>query len=98
MRGGDDKTKYFTSVGYLKNEGIIKNTDFTRIGAKLRLQHEFNDKLSASIGLNYINSSSNEKPNGNVFWSPINSVTITNNIYDLNKRDSNGNLMAVKSR
>ncbi len=95
MRGGDDKTKYFTSVGYLKNEGIIKNTDFTRIGAKLRLQHEFNDKLSASVGLNYINSSSNEKPDGNVFWSPINSVTITNNIYDLNKRDSNGNLMAV---
>ena len=95
MRGGNEKTKYFSSIGYLKNEGIIKNTDFTRIGAKLRVQHEFSDKLTASIGMNYINSSSNEKPDGNVFWSPINSVTITNNSYDLNKRDSNGNLLAV---
>lgn len=95
MRGGNEKTKYFASLGHLKNEGIIKNTDFTRIGAKLRVQHEFNDKLSASIGMNYINSSSNEKPDGNVFWSPINSITISNNIYKINNRDANGNLMAV---
>jgi len=95
MRGGNEKTKYFASIGHLKNEGIVKNTDFTRIGAKLRVQHEFNDKLSASIGMNYINSSSNEKPDGNVFWSPINSITITNNIYNINNRDANGNLMAV---
>jgi hypothetical protein len=32
---------------------------------------------------NYSNSFSNEKANGNVFYNPINSVTITNNIYDI---------------
>lgn len=95
LRGGDEKTKYFSSIGYLKNEGIVKNTDFSRLGAKIRLQHEFSDKLSASIGLNYITSNSNEKPDGNVFWSPINSITITNNIYDINQRNSNGDLLAV---
>ncbi|SDW58397.1 SusC/RagA family TonB-linked outer membrane protein [Flavobacterium degerlachei] len=95
LRGGDDKTKYFSSIGYLKNEGIIKNTDYNRLGAKLKIQHEFNSKLTASVGLNYITSNSNEKPDGNVFWSPINSITITNNIYDINQRNSNGDLLAV---
>jgi TonB-linked SusC/RagA family outer membrane protein len=95
MRGGDAKTKYFSSIGYLKNDGIVKNTDYNRLGAKLKIQHEFNNKLTASIGLNYITSHSNEKPDGNVFWSPINSITITNNIYDINQRSANGDLLAV---
>lgn len=97
LQGGDEKTKYSTSIGYLKNEGIVVNSDFKRLGTKLRLQHEFSPKLTASLGLNYINSSSNEKPDGNVFWSPLNSVTITNNIYDLNNRDANGALQAVEA-
>lgn len=94
-QGGDEKTKYFASLGYLTNEGIIKNTDFKRGGAKIRLKHDFNAKLSATMGLNYVNSSSNEKPDGNVFWSPINAINITNNTYDINRRDANGNLLAV---
>jgi TonB-linked SusC/RagA family outer membrane protein len=94
--GGDAKTKYAASLGYLNNEGIVKNTDFKRLGAKIRLQHEFSPKISASFGLNYTNSFSNEKPDGNVFWSPLNSVTITNNVYNLNDRDAAGNLKAVE--
>ncbi|WP_428231805.1 SusC/RagA family TonB-linked outer membrane protein [Flavobacterium sp.] len=95
LQGGDEKTKYFASLGYLVNEGIIKNTDFKRAGAKVRLKHDFNSKLSATVGLNYINSASNEKPDGNVFWSPINSINITNNIYDIKQRDANGHLLGV---
>lgn len=95
LQGGDEKTKYFASLGYLVNEGIVKNTDFKRAGAKVRLKHDFNSKLSATVGLNYVNSSSNEKPDGNVFWSPINAINITNNTYDIHQRDVNGNLMAV---
>ncbi|HEX8461420.1 MAG TPA: carboxypeptidase-like regulatory domain-containing protein, partial [Segetibacter sp.] len=30
VSGGTDKTKYFASASYLRNEGIIKNTDFQR--------------------------------------------------------------------
>ncbi len=94
--GGDEKTKYAASVGYLQNEGIVRNTDFKRLGTKIRLQHEFSSKLSASIGLNYTNSYSKEKPDGNVFWSPLNSVTITNNVYDIKERDASGSLKAVE--
>lgn len=96
LNGGDDKTKYFASLGYLYNEGIIKNADFKRFNVKLKLDHNFNKYLSASVGLNYINSFSNEKPDGNRFWSPINSMNITNNIYDINRRNIFGELLAVE--
>ena len=39
-----------------------------------------------------MNSLANEKANGNVFYSPINSVSITDNVCDYNQRDAGGNL------
>jgi TonB-linked SusC/RagA family outer membrane protein len=94
-QGGDKNTKYSISVGYLENGGIIRNSDFKRLGVKTNLQQLITPKLNLSLGLNYIRSWSNEKPDGNVFYSPINSLNITNNTYDLNSRDINGNLKAI---
>lgn len=95
VSGGTDKTTYLASLSYMKNEGIIRGTDFQRYGLKLRIDQTLTDWAKISIGLNYINSFANEKPNGNVFYSPINSMTINNNIYDLTARDVFGNLRAV---
>ncbi|MCX8480541.1 MAG: TonB-dependent receptor, partial [Sediminibacterium sp.] len=55
-----------------------------------------NNWAKISAGISYINSFANEKSNGNVFYSPINSIWITNNIYDINKRDGLGNLLSVE--
>lgn len=96
VTGGTEKTKYFASVSHLYNQGIVQNADFRRTGARLRLDQKLNNWLSVAVGLNYTNSFSNEKPNGNVFWSPINSINITNNIYNITERDATGNLKAVE--
>jgi len=98
VRGGKDKTKYFASASYLSNQGIIKNTDFKRFGFRVNLDQELAKWASLNIGLNYINSRANEKPDGNSFYSPINSVTIIGNFHDIWKRDNNGNLLAVGER
>lgn len=95
VQGGNEKTKYNSSINYLANDGIVKNTDFKKVGFKLGLQQEISSKLNVSFGLNYINSFSNDKPDPNVFYSPLNSINITNNIYDLNLRDNIGNLRPV---
>lgn len=95
-RGGNEKFNYMASIGYLSNEGIIKNTQYNRLSARVNLSHNVNKWLSYDLGLYYANSSSDEKPDGNVFWSPINSVNITNNTFDITQRDSNGNLLAVE--
>ncbi len=96
VSGGSDKTQYFASVSYLKNEGIIKGTDFERYNFRVRVDQRLADWAKLSAGITYSNSFANEKANGNVFYSPINSINITNNIYDITKRDANGKLMAVE--
>lgn len=94
--GGNDKSQYFASLSYSNNEGIIKGTNFRRVGMRVRLNQNVTNWLKVAAGISYNNSLSNEKATGNVFYSPINSINITNNIYDLNVRDAQGNLQAVE--
>ena len=96
MSGGNENTQYYSSISYSKNEGIIKGTDFSKFNFKTRIDQKINNWAKISAGISYINSFANEKSNGNVFYSPINSIWITNNIYDINKRDGLGNLLSVE--
>jgi TonB-linked SusC/RagA family outer membrane protein len=98
VRGGSDKTKYFASASYLYNQGIIQNTDFQRYSLRLNVDQELTSWASFNVGLNYINSKADEKPDGNSFFSPINSVTIIGNFHDIWARDANGNLQSVGER
>ncbi|WP_128544223.1 SusC/RagA family TonB-linked outer membrane protein [Larkinella soli] len=96
VSGGRDNTQYYVSFGYLYNQGIIKNTDFQRYSLRARIDQRLTNWAKMTAGLSYSNSFSNEKANGNVFYSPINSVNITNNIWDITQRDAAGNLQAVE--
>jgi TonB-linked SusC/RagA family outer membrane protein len=98
VSGGNDKTKYYLSGSFFNNQGIIKNTDFRRFSFRSNLEQKLNDVVSVSLGLNYINSAANEKPDGNSFFSPMNAVTIIGNFHDLFTRDALGNLKAVGER
>lgn len=98
VSGGTDKTKYFVSGSYFNNEGIIKNTDYRRFSFRSNIDHTLNRWLSFNLNLNYINSAANEKPDGNSFFSPMNSVTIIGNIHDIQTRDANGNIKKVGER
>jgi len=98
IRGGNDKTKYYASGSYYKNEGIIKNTDFRRYSFRVNLDQAISDKINFNIGLNYVNSAANEKPDGNSFFSPMNSINIIGNFHDLETRDALGNIKAIGER
>ncbi len=98
VSGGKDKTKYYTSASYFFNEGIIKNTDFRRFSFRSNIDQAINDKLSFTLGLNYINSASNEKPDGNSFFSPLNSINIIGNFHDIQARDALGNIKVIGER
>ena len=95
ISGGNDNTKYYLSAAYFNNEGIIRNTDFKRFNFRTNIDQKISKWLSLNLGLNYINSSSNEKPDGTSFFSPMNTVNILGNFHDLNKRDANGNLQTI---
>jgi TonB-linked SusC/RagA family outer membrane protein len=98
VSGGRDRTKYYVSGSYFFNQGIVRNTDFKRYSFRSNLDQALNDKISFTLGLNYINSSSNEKPDGNSFFSPLNSINIIGNFHDIFARDALGNIKAVGER
>jgi TonB-linked SusC/RagA family outer membrane protein len=98
VSGGTEKTKYYLSGAYYYNGGIIKNTDFQRYSFRSNVEQAITDKLTVSMGLNYINSFSDEKPDGNSFFSPINSINIIANYHDIQQRDALGNIQAVGER
>ncbi len=98
VSGGTDKTKYFLSGSYFFNQGIVRNTDFQRYSFRTNVDQVLSKWASVSLGLNYTNSSANEKPDGNSFYSPMNAVTIIANFHNIHERDVNGNLKAVGER
>ncbi|MDI9363619.1 MAG: SusC/RagA family TonB-linked outer membrane protein [Flavobacterium sp.] len=98
VSGGTDKTKYYLSGSYFFNQGIIQNTDFQRFSFRSNFEQILSKWATFNVGLNYVNSSANEKPDGNSFYSPMNSVTIIGNFHNIWQRDGLGNLLAVGER
>jgi TonB dependent receptor len=80
----------------MKNEGIVIGTDFSRINARLNLDQILTSWASLNLGVSATKSSGRDLPTGNVFWSPVNSINITNNIWNIAERDANGNLKAAE--
>ncbi|SHG20452.1 SusC/RagA family TonB-linked outer membrane protein [Flagellimonas flava] len=66
VTGGNEKTSYYISGSFLDNEGIIKNTDFQRIGFKTNITQKAFDWLDINAGLNFTRSVSSDIPNGGI--------------------------------
>ena len=52
ISGGNDKNKYYLSMNYMNQEGIIKSTDFTRFGFRLNIKSRINTWLDISAKTN----------------------------------------------
>ncbi len=98
VSGGTDNTKYYLSGSYFYNQGIVPNTDFQRFSFRSNIDQVLNKWINFNLGLNYSNSTANEKPDGNSFYSPMNSVTIIGNFHNIFQRDALGNIQAVGER
>ena len=96
ITGGNENTQYLIAGNYFYNQGIIRNTDINKYSFRVRLDQKVTNWLKATVGINYISSKTSEKPDGNSFFSPINSVNITENIYDINKKDAFGKYQSVE--
>jgi TonB-dependent starch-binding outer membrane protein SusC len=79
VSGGDQKTKYFASGSFLSNGGIVKNTNFERLGARLNIDQIVNDWFKFSFGINYTRSESKDIPNGDQTDGAITGFIFSNN-------------------
>ena len=59
ISGGSGKTTNFFSLGYLNQEGIIKNSDYDRFTMRFNNQTFFNNFINLTTKANYIKTSSN---------------------------------------
>ncbi|RAK02292.1 TonB-linked SusC/RagA family outer membrane protein [Larkinella arboricola] len=59
VSGGTDKTQFFVSGAYFKQDGIVMNTGFDRYSARINLDHQASDRVK--IGLNLSPSFSSNK-------------------------------------
>lgn len=93
MTGGNDKTRYFSSFGYLDDVGYITNSEFKRYSTRLNITHKPAKWVTANANIAY--SYDNRLNNGqgsssnSVFWF-ANSIPA---IYPLFMRDANGNFI-----
>ncbi|MFZ4261831.1 SusC/RagA family TonB-linked outer membrane protein [Sphingobacterium sp. HJSM2_6] len=89
--GSNDKTNYFTSLGYLGDQGYSINSDFERFTGRLNLDHQVNNWIKVGMNTNYSrverNTGGQSEDSGSVFWFVDNMPSI----YPLFERDANGN-------
>lgn len=63
LSGGGEHTTYNASLNYLSKEGILMNSDLTRVIARLGLeQTALNDKVKFTLNVSNSNSSANDVP------------------------------------
>lgn len=51
VRGGSDKIRFFTSLSYFDQNGVVKNTDFKRYNARTNVDAQLNDVFSFALDL-----------------------------------------------
>ncbi len=90
IAGGKEGTDYFASLSHLSNEGIMKATDYQRQGGRIRINQEINNWASASAGIYFSTSHSNDQPNGGYNAGVLPTILFTNNSINP-AQDADGN-------
>lgn len=52
--GGSEKTNYYISLEYFKENGVLKNDNLNRYSGRVALDHQLTDKFKLSSVINYI--------------------------------------------
>jgi TonB-dependent starch-binding outer membrane protein SusC len=69
--GGNDKTTYYISGGYFKQEAPIIGSGFKRYSGAFNLQNKFNDRITVSTNLNIASVTQNTPTSGGSFGNPL---------------------------
>jgi TonB-linked SusC/RagA family outer membrane protein len=52
--GGSDNTKYYTSLGYFDQNGIIENSNYRRFSSRINLDQKLSEKLKFNTNLSIV--------------------------------------------
>lgn len=74
--GGNEKTKFYTSLSLANQEAIIIGNSFDRISARLNLDQKANKYVSFGVNLNPIRTRNYRVANDNAFSQPLQMVAL----------------------
>ncbi len=89
LSGGNDATKYYTSFGYLNQDGIIRNSGFQRLSFRGNIEHRLWDRVTFATSMSLQNSKYNKAQyqsadgGGGIPWSSM-VLPPTMQVYDQN--------------
>lgn len=93
-QGGTDKSDYFVSLGYLNEEGYIKNSDFERISGRVNVNYQANKWLKTGLNIGATTSTGNQSQatddQSSSFVNPIRFTRNIGPIYNIYQHDATG--------
>lgn len=93
IHGGSEKTTYYTSFGYLMDEGYYIGSDYSRINARVNVDHQAKKWLRGNVNMAYSYSTFNnpgQSSNMNNGFAYVNQIPP---IYGVLQRDKDGNFV-----
>ena len=91
ITGGSDKMTFYASLGYLKNEGIVYNSDFERYTARLKSDYQAKKWLKVGANINFTHTDQDDVSAGSQTVFDV--TTRFAPIYPVYMRDGEGNIM-----
>ena len=71
IASGTDKMSVYTSLNYFNQKGVIQNSDYNRVTARLNVDQKLNDWLKIGLNTSFQYSNSNRPNVGNIILSSI---------------------------
>ncbi len=69
LTGGSERTQYYSSLSYHKNEGIYYGVDYNRIQARVNADHQINQYLKTGARINAGYNKGNDIPMQSLYYS-----------------------------
>lgn len=93
IHGGSDKTTYYTSFGYLKDEGYYIGSDYSRFTARTNVDHQAKKWLKGNLNMAYTYAETNQPGQSDNMNNGFQFVNFMPSIYPVFQRDAQGNIV-----
>ncbi len=87
--GGTEKSDYYASIGYLKEDGYILNSDFRRITARINVNSELASWVKTGLNLSATDTESNQAADAgsSSYVNPFRTTRYIGPIYSIHQHD-----------
>ena len=92
--GGGNRTSYFFSLDYLKQEGSITKSDFERITSRINVNSKVNKWIEVGVNTSFSTTKqSYPTQSGNSFQAATQWTTALSSVFPLYRRDGQGDII-----